>query len=172
MGISIQVTVTAPEILLNSDVIRLKLEQAMRSKTAPDLRKQFEKTVTGWKHPPDFSQKFKFQRDYLSVTVWASGANKKHYALVNYGSPPHTIRPKGRGGLLHFQPRYSAGTRPKVLSSRAPKRSGDFVTARAVNHPGFEPRLFDEAVAEEIAPRFVKDMQDAIVLGQSIGVRR
>jgi len=172
MAISVQVTVTAPETLLNEAVILEKIKQTLRNKTAPDLRKQFDKTVAGWKHPPNFSQKFKFQRDYLSATVYASGPNKKQYAIVNYGSPAHIIRPKRRGGLLRFQPGYRAGTRPKILSSRAPIRSGDFVTSREVHHPGFEAREFDVAVAEEIAPRFAQDIQDAIMIGYRQGVRR
>lgn len=171
MAISVQVIVKAPEVLLNSEVVRLKLEQAMRKKTAPDLQKQFKKTVTGWKHPPDFSQKFINQTNYISVTVWASGTNAEQYALVNYGSPPHDITPR-RGGLLRFQPGYRSATRPKMLSSRAPQRSGAFVSTFSVKHPGFEAREFDIAVAEEIAQRFVEDMQDAIVFGASTGVRR
>lgn len=171
MAISVQVKVTAPEVLLNSNVIRDKLEEAMRRQTGPDIKRQFEKTVQGWKNPPEWSQKFTNQANYISVAVWASGANKNQYALVNYGSPAHTITPR-RGGLLRFQPGYRAATKPKILSSRAPQRSGEFVTAFAVKHPGFEPRHFDEAVAEDIAPRFVKDVQDAIALGAHTGVRR
>lgn len=172
MGISIQVKVTAPEILLNSAVIIEKISQAQRQKTAPDLKKQFGKTVQGWKHPPDFSQKFIKRPGYISVTVWASGPNKKQYALVNYGSPAHTITPRRRGGILRFQRGYRAATRPKILSSRAPQRSGDYVTSYAVHHPGFEPREFDLAVAEEIALRFAEDMQEAISIGARQGVKR
>lgn len=172
MAISVKVTVTAPKTLLNEAVIRDKIEQALRRQTEPDIKRQFQKTVEGWKHPPDWSQKFTNQANYISVAVWASGANKEQYALVNYGSPAHTITPKRRGGLLRFQPGYRSATRPKILSSRAPQRSGEYVTAFAVKHPGFSPRHFDEAVAEEIAPRFVKDVQDAISLGASSGVRR
>lgn len=171
MGVSVHITVTAPETLLNEATILENIKRTLRNKTAPDLRKQFDKTVTGWKNAPNFSQRFKFQRDYLSVTVWASGPNKKQYAIVTRGSPAHTIRPKRRGGLLRFQPGYRAATRPKVLSSRAPIRSGDFVASREVHHPGFEAREFDVAVAEEIAPRFAEDVQDAIMNGYRQGVR-
>jgi len=171
MPISIQVTVTAPKTLLNEQVIRDQIEKAMRSKTAPDLKRQFEKTVQGWKHPPDWSQKFTNQVNYVSVTVWASGANKEQYGLVNYGSPPHTIAPKRRGSILRFRPGYRAATKPRVISSRAPQRSGEFVGAYSVKHPGFEARRFDEAVAEEIGPRFAEDMQEAISRGAHSGVR-
>lgn len=170
MPISIQVTVTAPEILLNSEVIQDRIEQAMRSKTIPDLKRQFEKTVQGWKHPPDWSQKFKKQTNYISVTVWASGANKNQYGLVNYGSPAHSITPK-RGRFLRLQRGYRSATRPRILSSRAPQRSGGYILYEKVSHPGFEPRDFDIAVAEEIGPRFVEDMQKAIIFGVKSGVR-
>ena len=68
-------------------------EQALRRQTGPDIKRQFEKTVDGWKHPPNWSQKFTNQANYISVAVWASGANRNQYGLVNYGSPPHSISP-------------------------------------------------------------------------------
>ena len=161
MSVSIQVNVTVPEILLNSDVIRLKIENAIRQKTIPDMKTQFRKTVQGWRHAPDFSQKLESASDHISGAVWASGSNKNQYALVNYGSPPHTILPR-RAPMLRFQPGYRAGTRPRMLSSHSPQRSGDYISAYSVNHPGFEARQFDQAVAEEIAQQFASDIQDAI----------
>jgi len=156
--------VTVPELVINSSVMRLQIEKALRTKTGPDIKRNFEKTVSGWKHKPNWSVKLTNRSNYLSVSVWASGPNADQYGLVNAGSPAHTISPKN-GGMLRFQPGYSAATKPGRLMSRSAQRSGAFISARDVSHPGFEGRKFDLAVAEETAPRFAEDIQDAIRFG-------
>ena len=162
--VSISMKVTVPEIIINSSVMRLQIERALRRKTGPDIRRNLAKTVEGWKHKPNWSEKFTSRSNFLSISVWASGPNRKQYGLVNAGSPAHEIRPK-RGGMLRFQPGYRAGTKPGRLASQSPQRSGDFISANAVRHPGFEAREFDLAVAKEVAPRFAEDIQDAIRIG-------
>ena len=165
MAISVEMTVTVPELVISSNVIRHQIEQMMRSKTGPELKREFKKTTEGWKNKPDFSQKFSNKSDSVSVSVWASGTHKNQYALVNYGSPRHDI-PAKRGGLLRFQPGYRAATRPRVLSSRSPQRFGAFISSRGIkNHPGFEAREFDITVAKKIAPGFAEDVQRAINIG-------
>ena len=161
MAVSVSITVTVPDRIINDAAVRSEIKKALKQRTAPDLRRTFKKTVRGWKHKPVFSQKFTFRSHSLSTTVFASGPNKNQYAIVNFGSPSHRIEPKG-GGLLRFRPGYRAGTRPRVLSSRSKQRSGAFVTARAVNHPGFDAREFDIAVSEDAEPRFESDIQNAI----------
>ena len=159
--ISISAKVTVPEIILDSAVMRLKIEETLRRKTGPDVKRNLAKTVEGWKHKPNWSTKFTDRSNYLSVSVWASGPNRKQYGLVNAGSPPHEIRSKS-GGMLRFQPGYRAGTKPGRLMSQSPQRSGTHISARAVRHPGFDAREFDLAVAKEVGPRFADDIQDAI----------
>jgi len=64
--------------------------------------------------------------------------------------------------MLRFQVGYRSATRPRVLSSRAYSRFGNYVSSRGVNHPGFEAREFTKTIAEEYEDTFVHDMQDAI----------
>lgn len=163
MSVSIEITVTVPEIVLSSATVRHMIVQKMQSKTAPDLQRLFKRTVTGWQDPPNFLQKFTNQVNYVSTTVWPGQSNKggKTYTLVNNGASPHIIRPR-RARVLSFQRGYSAGTRPRVLSSRGYSRFGDFVTAGVVHHKGFDAREFDAEIAEQYAATFAADMQDAI----------
>lgn len=163
MGISIQITVTVPEIVLNSSFVRQMIVQKMQTKTAPDLKRMFGLTVQGWQGKPNFLQKFTNRAGYVSTTVWPSQGNTegKKYTIVNNGSGPHTIVPR-KARLLRFQPGYRAGTRPRVLGSRAYSRFGNFVSSRGVHHPGFDAREFDAEIAEQYADTFAKDMQDAI----------
>lgn len=160
--VDINITVTVPEYVLNSNFVRSQIVRAMQSKTAPDLRRLFGKTVEGWSGKPNFLQKFTNSAGYVSTTVWPSQGNKdgKKYTYINNGTARRTIVPH-RGGMLRFQPGYRAGTRPRVLSSRSYSRSGPFVSARAVSHE-ITAREFDAEIAEQYAETFVKDMQEVI----------
>lgn len=161
MSVSIQVTVEVPDNVINDADVRREIESMLRNRTGPELQRQFKKTVDGWEGAPSFPKKLTSKSNYLSVAVYASGTHADKYALVNFGSPPHPITPR-RGGMLRFQPGYRAATKPRVIGSRAKSRSGRTIGARRVSHPGFEAREFDLAIAEEIAPRFAEDVQDAI----------
>jgi len=130
MMVSISMKVTVPDEIINSAAMRSQIEEALRRKTGPDIRKNFAKTVDGWKHKPSWSTMLTNRSDYLSVSVWASGPNKNQYGLVNAGSPPHEIRPKS-GGMLRFQPGYRAATKPGRLMSQSSQRSGPHISARA-----------------------------------------
>lgn len=166
MAVSVTVQVTIPELLINSSVVRFKIEQMMKSKTGPELMRMFKQTVEGWDHNVNFYQRTSNTTDHVSVTVYT---RSQQYAIVNFGSPPHPITPKRPGGMLRFQPGYRAATRPKIIGSRAKQRSGAYVSARAIpEHPGFEAREFDVAIAEEIAKTFPDDVQEAINIGSSI----
>jgi hypothetical protein len=162
--VEIKMNVTVPDEIINDAQMRKQIEKALRTKTGPDIRRNFQKTTEGWTHKPSWSQKFTSRTNFLSISVWASGPNANQYGLVNAGSPAHRISAR-RGGLLRFQPTYRAATKPGRLSSRSPQRSGAFMSARSVNHPGFEGRRFDETVAKVVAPQFAKDIQEAVQAG-------
>jgi hypothetical protein len=165
-GVSIRITVTVPELVLRSSFVREMIVQKMERKTAPDLKRMFGLTVQGWADKPDFSQKFVNNVSQVSTEVWPSGSNKAAivYRIVNEGSKPHLIVPKSRNrrGLLIFKSGYTASTSPRVLSSGRNFRFGDTVRTPVVLHPGFEAREFDTTIAEQYAPIFAADMQDAI----------
>lgn len=165
MSASIQITVTVPEIIISSAVVRLKIQNKLERKTGPDMMKLFKKTTQGWEHNINFYQKSKNTNNEVSVTVFT---RFKQYVLVNFGSPPHTITAKRPSGLLRFQRGYKSSTRPGIISSRQKQRFGPIYETYFVEHPGFEAREFDKAIAEEIAETFAEDVQDAISLGSSI----
>ena len=165
MSASIEITVTVPEVLVNSAVVRLKIENALTRKTGPDMMRLFNKTTDSWETRVNFYQRSKNISGYVSVTVYT---RSQVYGYVNFGTPAHTITAKRPSGLLRFQPGYSPATRPKILSSRTKRRSGPIIETYSVEHPGAEAREFDLAVAEEIAESFAEDVQEAISLGASV----
>ena len=157
----IRITVKVPQMVLNSAQVRAKILQTMRTHTGPDLRREFKKTVEGWETAPDFDMKFLEHSGSLATQVFPVGSGKATYELVNEGSPAHTITPR-RGGALRFQTGYRSATSPRTIGSRAKSRSGPFVSAGIVHHPGFEARKFDETIADDYTDTFEQDIQDAI----------
>lgn len=164
MSPSIRINVTVPDEILNVQSVQESIKSMMRTKTAPDIRKQFQKTVDGWEKKPGWFQTFHFTTSSLSTTVYPVGAGADIYALVNAGSPPHTISAR-RSPVLRFQTGYRPATSPRILSSRSKSRFGPYRTAFSVNHPGFKAREFDEEIAETYKPTFERDVQDAIDRG-------
>lgn len=167
MPVSVQITVTVPELAINSSIIRNSIEQMMKRKTRPQMSRLFNQTTVGWSRPPKFYESGHNWTSEVAVRVYTRSSV---YAYVNNGTPAHYITPR-RGGVLRFQAGYIAGTRPRVLSSRKPSRFGDMIKTNRVQHPGIEARNFDVEVAEQIYPDFIQDMQEAIGLGIKLGTK-
>lgn len=162
MPLRIRATLHVSGKLLSDPEVRNAIAHMQLGKTAPDVKRLFAKTVRGWHNKPDWLQHQEITANRIAIQVWAGGRNADQYQLVNFGSPAHPIRPINPGGFLRFQRGYHASTRPRVLSSRAYRRYGPFVSRRSVAHPGFEERAFDETIKEEYYDTFVQDMQNAI----------
>lgn len=166
MPVSVQINVTIPKLAINSSVIRNSIEQAMKRKTGPQMKRLFEQTVVGWSRPGEFLQSGHNWTSEVAVRVYTRSSV---YAYVNNGTPPHRI-PKSGFKFMRFRPGYSAATSPRVLSSRKPSSFGSYVTAFSIPmHHGIKARDFDVEVAEQVYPDFIQDMQEAIGLGIKLG---
>jgi len=126
-------------------------------KIAEDMRKDFEKTTSTWRHRPAMV----IQRgnwlglelpSHFNVHVGPDPAdeNSRIYQFVDLGTRPHTIRPKRAralafiwGGPGSYQPK----TRPLFLTSTSGGPTGGLVFARQVHHPGTQPRRFSQLLA-------------------------
>lgn len=139
-----------------------EIESKMRTKTEPDLRKYFKDTIIGWKTQPEFLAHHFKTNSSIGVQVYTSN---RVYGIVNAGSPSHLIRPRQRGGILRFQVGYQSATKLGSLKSGPYRRSGITVTTLQVRHPGFKPRGFDELIADDYSPKFVKDMYETFTGG-------
>ena len=164
MDISVKVTI--PKEILNQRIVQDSIAQMMTKKTAPEVKTLFRKTVFGWKNKPAFKQKLTRRAGYMSETIWAEGPSADQYQMVNFGTPPHIITPRGSGYPLKFKwggtGSYKASSRPGIIQSKRHYKTGPVVRLASVNHPGSEARNFDQAIAKEYAPTFRKDIQDAI----------
>jgi hypothetical protein len=157
----IEIKVTVPKEIINVERVRRAIIDAQERRTKPALLKLFGMTVNGWHNRPAFRSRRIDSSSQLGIRVGPEGPDADQWILVNGGARPHIIRPR-RARMLRFQPGYRAGTKRRVLQSQAYARSGDFVTAHEVHHPGFEAREFTNEIAEEHQADFEKDMQQAI----------
>lgn len=158
--VGITVKVTTPTRKFGNKKWLDEIARTQRQTSVPRLRKLFQQTVFGWSKKPGFGWRQERLNDEMSITMYPTGQHAEIWNLVNEGSPAHEIRP--RKGILRFRPGYRSATRPGQLMSRRAYRSGPFVGARTVNHPGFEARKFTELIAEEYHNPYINDMQDAI----------
>lgn len=157
----IEITVTVPKEIVNTEKVRQAIIDAQNRKTKPGLVRLFGRTVDGWDHKPQFLARRIDTASQLGIRVYPGGPNAAQYAMVNQGARSHIIRPR-RARMLRFQPGYRAGTKPRSLSSRHYVRSGGLITTGLVHHPGFEAREFTQTIADEHQSQFEQDMQDAI----------
>lgn len=141
---------------------RKKLEETLDKKVKPALVKSHEKIVANWEHKVGFEAKKVIKPDSITVYVYPTGPNKHIWVFVDQGTKPHVIKPK-KASRLAFQTGYTAKTlaKPARTVSGGGKASGGVVFAKQVNHPGSEGREFSRQIAEDIAPEFKKEVENA-----------
>lgn len=159
--LGIKMRVFVPKSVFNDARMMGNIQHLMIQKTAPDLRREFEKTVRTWKDQPNFKTEHYSGVRVMWVKVYTYSTV---YRLVNAGAAPHLIRPR-RARMLRFQKNFRPKTRPRLIGSFAGGKFGDFISTPAVFHPGFEAREFDQTIAEEYQDTFAKDVQDVIKEG-------
>lgn len=159
--VSITVSVVLPKTKFATKKWLDEIARTQRQTSVPRLKKLFQKTVFGWSNKPSFGWVQRRSADEMSITMYPSGQYADIWTLVNLGSPAHTIMPRKRG-FLRFRPGYRSATTPGTLQSRRAYRSGAFIGARQVNHPGFEARDFTKLIAEEFRDPYMGDMQDSL----------
>lgn len=158
----ISITVQLPETQFARKKWLDAIAAKQRSQSLPAFRNLFKQTVYGWSNKPDFGWSQVKSPDTIELRVYPTGMFSDIWNLVNEGAAPHTIYPKASGGILSFRPGYRAATTPGSLQSRRAYRSGPYVGAKRVNHPGFEGRKFTEQIAQEFAQTYAADMQEAV----------
>lgn len=164
MNVTLQMTI--PKYVMKADDVQKAIILALEKVSYPHVRDDFKQTVYGWspENKPHFTKRLTVHTHEISLFIYArEDAAGNIYRLVSSGSPPHAIYPKRPGGFLKFRPGYRSATTPGMLKSRRAYRSGKPVYRKKVMHPGFEPRHFDELVAEEYAPYFEHDIQEQII---------
>lgn len=129
-----------PKHLPSSKEYAKVMKQAVM-KSARLVERDYESTVSTWKHKPKFDVIVaESDGDYL-VTA---GTDDKIYTFTDLGTKPHIIRPR-RSKFLRFLVGGSPKTKPNVIGSGAGSR-GDWRTADFVLHPGTRKRDFSRNI--------------------------
>lgn len=109
-----------------------------------------------WEHKPPFViiKPSRFER--------VIGTDDRIFLFVDGGTDPHIIRPRNARVLTWIGANYRAKTVPRQVRSRKGGNDNTIVYARAVQHPGNEPRAFTEVIADEWQDRLPRIIQREI----------
>lgn len=156
-------------LIRKSKSIRAELRAEARQ-TARDLANWLTVVVRPWSHKPRFVGQVTIHPDYIEIKINVAGNAKKIFFYVDQGTglygpkkQPIVITPKEPGGVLTFQPGYSARTAaPAQINVGTGQHFGDFVSKKEVLNPGIQPRKFSDKVIEELTPDFQTRIDDAV----------
>jgi hypothetical protein len=144
---------------------------AAANEAAKQIEKDFEATTKTWKHKPKFVKEVDVRTSPVQVLV---GTDDEIYRYVDEGTKPHPIfagiyTGKSNKKALAFQwggpGSYRAKTSPGVIGSKAGGPTGPMVAFPFVQHPGTNPRNFDETIQKKWEPRFKRLMEQAMSAG-------
>jgi hypothetical protein len=137
-----------------------------------------KKVVSNFETDIEFGYEVKVSQKQVTLNILVTNAGAEvsegftvgdlWRVLDKTGVKPHIILPKRQGGRLAFQTNYQPHTRPIARSGGPGRATGPKVFARKVNHPGFPPRKFSEAIGKRLRRQFGQ----AIDRGIRIGARR
>ncbi len=145
------------------------------------VEKAYKQVVSNWKTKPGFKAEVGSGTKQLFVRVKVTGTRR---AIENWkridktGAKPHIIRPKKRDKrgrlLLYFEWGGPGSYAPKTSGSPArfggsgKVANGRLVAMKQVNHPGFKPRKFSEAINKDAKILLDREVKN----GYQRGLRR
>lgn len=137
-------------------------------KTAvPEVTALLNKWQDNWQHKVRFRTMVREWGTRITTYVYPDGENLKYWRWTSRGTSPHTI-PPGAKGFLAFPwdgVRGNFNPHPKTLPKGRSYGSGavDWVyTKKPVDHPGTEPRLFEEQTVEQYKGRYAYHVRIAV----------
>ena len=162
-----ELKITVPKEWWDNQKVLREIEKTLKRVTGRKIQKDFKTTTMGWKrtNKPKFPIRFRKNSQEMAVKV---STTEDIYRFVNDGTAPRLIFPKpsrGPGAKLRFKPGYTPATRSGSISSKRPVRSGAFVTAPYVRHPGIKAREFDDTISRKQRFPFALDINKAILRG-------
>lgn len=159
-------------IVRKQKAIRKEVRQAARD-TGTDLANWLTIAVREWTHRPRFAGRVTIQPDYIEVKVDVAGSAKQIFFYVDKGTglygpkkQAYEIKPKQPGGMLRFQPGYSARSQPGAkIGMGTGEHFGEWISKKSVMHPGIKAREFEKKAMDELTPDFFERIAIAIAAG-------
>lgn len=152
------------------EAIRREVERELDSAVKPELIKRLSEVTADWKHQVTFNARKRVTPSEIKVYVFPV-SNKDIWTFVSKGTTggyqiPRNPPAKSRDGLLHYQSVYDARTAPGgKYGLGSGQKSGAWVSAKVVTHPGVKAREFEEAIAKEYQGEFTRLMENAMRRG-------
>jgi hypothetical protein len=136
--------------------------------TKPSVLSEFEKITIDWDHAPKWVARKTIRPDYIKVTVFPSGPNRKIWHFVSRGTKRHKIETKNApslvfpwGGKGSYKPKTKPG-RPPSFGGPGEVTNPEIKRLQEVDHPGNEGRFFEEAISKEEFKKLRVVVNDAI----------
>lgn len=170
------------------DVQKRIIRQEVISKLKPvanAVTKSYEAVVDNWEHQPKFKTDIKVTSQQIEIITVVrrgerleSGSSATTSDLWKWidktGTKAHSIKPKKAGGVLRF-PWGGKGSYKSKTGARPARYGGPGTVSnpttqfrKQVNHPGFPPRHFSDAINQDLRKRF----NNAIDSGYRAGLRK
>ncbi len=154
---------TTEIIIRENEVAQRAMIQAMMD-TATVMTDTVERATGNWEHKPTFEVTFSKSGSRVIITVLPTGPkiNQTIFGWVDQGTGKYG--PKGRSYKipkrvkrgqkpLRFQTGHQAKTKPIAqVTGKSGERTGPWVSAIQVEHPGIEGRKFLETAQAELRP--------------------
>lgn len=133
----------------------------MQGPIANQLKDAMEKRVSNWQHKPGMAVEFSSLVTRLSLLVKPSGPGLKQWKIVSGGARSHTITPKKKSRLFIHGGigGYKSKTAPGNVYGRSSSYSGNSFWASSVQHPGVQPRKFEENVVNDEKAKIEASLQ-------------
>jgi len=145
-----------------SEVVPERLADFIDDTVKPHYIQRFELVVENWKHKPDFRARMLIRPDGITLYVFPTGPDAQIYKWVTEGTEGGYKIPKAGPGYLAFQLGYKPKTKPPGKIGGPGIYSGPWVRGvMQVTHPGIDPRNFEAVIAEDEAPWFSREMENA-----------
>lgn len=129
------------------DGMKKLVDRALRRQTENEAR-SFRRGTATWKHKPTFH--IVKSKDEIGYEVYT---DSEIWKWVNFGTRRHDIFPV-KAKALRFQTGYNPKTAVGQIGSVKGGKFGPEVTRASVDHPGIEPRRFDELVLDKAEERY------------------
>lgn len=149
--------------LLNIDSIVRKEIQSVMNDAKKSILRDMEKIVADWDSDVGFQARNIIKPNYIAINVFPTGKDKKVWGWVNDGTSPHTIRAKN-SPYLKFRSGYQPKTAAKPARynlSGGGQATGQWNKKVSVQHPGSQPRNFEEAIGKDYQPEFRRIAENA-----------
>jgi hypothetical protein len=126
------------------------------------LLAEFKSVVLNWDHKPKFIAKMGDKGGDFVLSVRPAGREAQKWRWVSRGTKgPYKIRAKNVPTLA-FKTNYKPKTKPGYVFGGPGIATGPWRNPVEVEHPGIEPRLFEEHIAERFGPQYRRRINNLI----------